>query len=179
MSDFSDLRAQGATFLISWMKESPTTSRLASVAERCNWQVPEVDEIIRWIIDQPNCTAEIILKLLDMSGFWNPDDFEDLRIDDPGFYGLCSEMLEGLRARRYAWALPQRVPLKPFPFEIKNPAWQGIPEVDLIPVYEDIDELTETLPHDADIVLGLLGSGFRDDAAARAILLGSADDSPR
>lgn len=172
MSELSDQRKRAVEFVIAWMAASPTVGRLAAVASCCNWQIPEVDELTSWIVRQPNCSAEVVLNLLDKSGFWNPDG-DTLRDDDPAFFALCSTMLSGLRVGAYQWAGTPRQAPRPFPFPITVPEWRGIPEVDLIPAYGKIAELAEALPEEIKDALEVLGVGFgeRVAAAARKLLI--------
>jgi len=172
VSELSHQRKQAAEFVIAWMAASPTVGRLAAVGSCCNWQIPEVDELISWIVRQPNCSAEVVLNLLDRSGFWNPDG-DTLREDDPAFFALCDTMLRGLRASTYRWARTPRHASQPFPFPITVPEWQGIPDVDLMPAYGKIDEIAEALPEEIKDSLEILGVGFGERVAgiARKLLI--------
>lgn len=111
-----------------------------------------------------------MLRLLDASGFWNPNE-KDLREDEA--FHLFAEMMEGLRAQRYSWAAEPRAPVKPFPFEVRIPEWRDIKEIDLIPLYENIGSLRTTLPEEIKDAFEILGAHFGERTArvARQLLI--------
>jgi hypothetical protein len=94
-------RREAAAFIIAWLAENPTTRRLNTAAACCNWQIDEVDAILRWIVDQPACSAETALFLLERCGI-NYCDEEGLRSVEE-IFSLCDEIVDKLRRQGFHW----------------------------------------------------------------------------
>lgn len=106
-----------------------------------------------------------MLKLLDASGFWNLDE-EALRADEA--FHFFAEMMEGLRAQRYQWSAEPRKTVEPFPFDVRIEEWRDISEIDLVPLYGNIQSITAQLPEEIKDALQLLGRGFSERTAVGA-----------
>jgi hypothetical protein len=162
-------RREAAAFIIAWLAENPTTRRLNTVAACCNWQIEEVDAIIRWVVDQPACSAETALFLLERCGI-NYCDEEGLRSVEE-IFSLCDEIVDKLRRQGFHWAAPPRRDGRDITGIISVPQWADVIDLNYCDLYSQLEE--EELPESIKDLFEVLGVSFGERVAkvARKMLI--------
>lgn len=168
-------RDAAARAIMAWIARRPDELRLNAAIQLCfgcSGDYPVSRRLAEWVLDRPECSAEMVLFYLGGMGFhrlaedgWTE---ESLRAD-PEWFAIVDGLVSGLRSGRYRWRGNFRSDGRDqSPILVEE--WRDVPSLRYCDLYAQLE--TERPPNSILDAYELLGSysGERVGREARKVL---------